>query len=139
MELLLCCGPQFLHEVRDGFYEDVGFDVHGCFRLSEAERGEVDGGWYECEFEVVIVDFCQCHGDSIYGYRSFGYHVLHEFFRWLDGESYFVGGLESFDDFAGAVDMPLHDVSAEEGLRCYARFEVDGVAGFEESECGAAE
>src|ERR1700677_461391 len=135
------CGLRFFaaQQAFDVFREKFGFDVDGVvdghgvdvgMRVGEGDYGDVG---------EAVVPAGDGEADAVEGDGTFFGDVAAEILRDPDGEPpIFAFGCDA-GDAADAVNMTLHEMSAQARAGCQRAFEVYQVAGFFFCEIGAAE
>src|SRR5665811_1635745 len=111
--------------------KDVDFEVDAVARHAETKCGADEGGRYErhCERGLVAVAHVNhSQGRAVDGDRSFRDEIADDVCRCSDREDFPVLAGFAFQHGSRAVDVALHDVAAEPGVRLQRTFKVDVVA-----------
>ena len=126
-------GEHFLHV----FAEDVGFDVHRIAGAADGERRLFERVRNEGDAEEGVADIDQREADAVDGDGAFGDHQLGEFGGHVEPHFHPLPFRLDARDGSEAVDVALHEVAAESGLRGEGAFQIDRIARLQTAQVGA--
>src|SRR4029077_9364285 len=105
----------------------IYFEVHGVAGLERLQIGHLGGVRNYCNRYLRSFDFCDREADAFDGEGAFEDDVAGKLWRNLDAQPIVIGAgdLAECDEFAGAVDVALDDVSAETSVGAHGEFQID--------------
>src|SRR5919107_181145 len=134
------CSQQAFHVLGD----HVDLQVDRAPGRDGTQRGLAQGGWDQADLEPrlgVVRGADGAHGqrDAVHGDRALLDHVARQLRRQPDPHDLPVLAGGAGEDGADAVDVALHQVPAEPGVRGDRALQVDRVAGTQGAQAAAAE
>src|SRR5262249_61086873 len=116
--------------------QQIRFQVNRRDGLLEAQGGDGKRVRDESNAETVAGDVDEGEADTVDGDGAFRHHLLGESGRAGEPDELPLALAAPLGDAADAIDVPLHEMSAEPVAEAKGAFEVDAIKGFQLAEVG---